>query len=159
MLEQGLSHFPIPSPQLGGSLRELQAQGLRLIKVPQGFTALTALETLDLSNNDLSTFPETLLQLTNLRVLALSENNIQTLPTGIKHLKKLEKLYLDKNELDSLVPEIGTRHLVVKYLFDQPSFTKRHNIGFCKALGVINISDNKIKVLPPQLGALPTLRY
>lgn len=33
------------------------------------------------------------------------------------------------------------------------------NIGFCKALGVLNISDNKIKVLPPQLGSLPNLRF
>jgi Leucine-rich repeat (LRR) protein len=31
--------------------------------------------------------------------------------------------------------------------------------GFCKALGVLDISDNKIKELPPQLGALPRLRY
>lgn len=93
--------------QLGGSLRQLHAQGLRLLKVPTGFSALTALEMLDLSNNDLTTFPESLLQLTNLQHLLLSQNNISALPTGIKHLKNLEKLYLDKNDLHSLIPEIG----------------------------------------------------
>jgi Leucine-rich repeat (LRR) protein len=81
-----------------------------LVKLPPGFSALTALETLDLSNNVLSAFPESLLTLTNLQCLTLNGNNLTTLPTGIKHLKNLEKLYLKKNELMSLVPEIGTSH-------------------------------------------------
>lgn len=105
---KGSSHLGWNVWQLDGTLRELHAQGLRLVKLPPGFSALTALETLDLSNNVLSAFPESLLTLTNLQCLTLNGNNLTTLPTGIKHLKNLEKLYLKKNELVSLVPEIGT---------------------------------------------------
>lgn len=107
---------------MSGSLRELHAQGLRLIKVPPAFASLMTLETLDLSKNDLTIFPESLLQLTNLKNLFLSENNINALPTGIKHLKNLEKLYVDKNELDCLVPEIGTRELVHTWLYSLSQF-------------------------------------
>ena len=67
---------------------------------------LSALQTLDLSDNQLTTLPESIGKLTNLQELNLGYNQLTTLPESIGQLTNLQELYLYNTQLTTLPPEI-----------------------------------------------------
>ena len=74
---------------------------------PPEIGQLTNLQTLSLSENQLTTLPPEIGQLTNLQTLSLSENQLTTLPPEIGQLTNLQKLSLSENQLTTLPPEIA----------------------------------------------------
>lgn len=62
--------------------------------LPSELYELTALESLDLSHNELTRISSNIGQLTNLRSLSLADNNLAGLPSGLGRLKHLERLTL-----------------------------------------------------------------
>ncbi len=58
--------------------------------------------TLDLSNKNLTTLPESISQLSQLQRLYLNANQLTTLPESISHLSQLQELFLDYNQLTTL---------------------------------------------------------
>jgi hypothetical protein len=84
---------------------------------------------LNLSNRNLTSFPENIYEYTNLTKLVLSNNRIKVIPTDILKLKKLKMLDLSNNEIKILHSAI----------FKLPK------------LRVLNVYGNQIKKFPKQV--------
>jgi internalin A len=116
---------------------------------------------LDLSDNNLTSLPESLSRLKNLRYLNLTSNQIRTLPSSISQVENLRLLWLADNPWDSL-PEwdwIGSLPNLTKLgvggcnLKEIPKFISQlHN------LSVLNIAVNQITYIPDFLYNLSRLR-
>ncbi|EPG49490.1 leucine rich repeat protein [Leptospira kirschneri serovar Cynopteri str. 3522 CT] len=72
----------------------------QLTTFPKEIEQLKNLQVLDLGSNQLTTLPEEIEQLKNLQVLDLGSNQLTTLPEGIGQLQNLQ-LYLNNNQLSS----------------------------------------------------------
>ena len=90
---------------------------------------------LDLSNNQLTTLPESIGKLQSLKKLFLGNNHFTTLPESITKLQSLEKLYLDHNLLITL-PE---------------------SIGKLQSLIHLDLRFNELTALPESIGDLQSL--
>ncbi|KAJ3289122.1 hypothetical protein HK104_007720 [Borealophlyctis nickersoniae] len=88
---------------------------------------------LDLSGNALSVLPRQIVALRDLRELYLAENNLTEVPVEVEGLVKLEVLDLAKNEIGGLPSGI---------------FARMHRLEH------VDLSSNKLHVLPPSLGLL-----
>ena len=75
--------------------------------VPADIGRLSALRTLDLSYNQLTSVPAEIGQLTSLKVLNLRGNLLTSLPAEIGQLTSLRTLDLADNQLTSVPAEIG----------------------------------------------------
>lgn len=76
--------------------------GHGLVFVPPQLGLLATLISVDLSNNNLTSFPGVLLSLTQLKALLLTSNRICTLPEEMGGLETLRSLALDENPLVEL---------------------------------------------------------
>lgn len=90
---------------------------------------------LDLSNQNLDSFPMYILGLKNLRKLNLSNNRIKEIPREIESLKFLQTLDLSNNQIQNI-------------------YSKFFNL---KNLRILNLNNNKIKSLPIQILKLSSL--
>ena len=96
----------------GVKMRNARVVGLRLSRDLEGaFPAeigqLTALEWLDLDENELTSIPAEIGQLKALTVLVLNGNQLTSLPAEIGQLVSLTRLGLHNNKLTSVPAEIG----------------------------------------------------
>jgi len=94
------------------------------------------LQSLDLSNREITEIPPEIGQLTNLEYLDFSYNRISKLPPEIGNLTNLKSLLLLKNEITVLPLEIG---------------------NLCK-LTLLDVSHNRITELPHTIGYLTELK-
>jgi len=137
----------------------------------------------DLSNNFLTTLPESLATVPTINLLDLSYNQLTTVPEVISKLPALEMLYLHHNQLTTLTPSLG--NLKKLYRLDVShnqlqtlpanlyECTNLHwlncahnaikqlpeSIATIKNLERIDLSSNQLVALPTQLANLPALRY
>jgi len=94
-----------PILSAGASL-DLSGQGLT--KVPESVFSRTSLESLDVSNNNLTgSLQAEVRQLQNLKVLDLSNNQFTGVPAEVGQLSNLEVLDLSNNELTGLPYELA----------------------------------------------------
>ncbi len=99
---------PTPTPPPTTSGRTLDMSGGGLTKVPGSVFEQSDLETLNVSNNNLSGSLQAEVRfLVNLRTLDLSDNNFTGVPAEVGQLSKLEVLDLSNNPLSGLPYEIG----------------------------------------------------
>uniref|UniRef100_A0A8C4N7Z1 P53-induced death domain protein 1 n=1 Tax=Eptatretus burgeri TaxID=7764 RepID=A0A8C4N7Z1_EPTBU len=109
----------------------------RVFTLPKNFfEPLKQLVLLDLSANQLDDLPESLGTLNMLSMLLLARNNFQVLPMVISRLNKLTLLTVSGNGLRHL-PGVALAHL--------------------QALRELDVSDNKLVVLPDELCELTSL--
>ena len=113
---------------------------------------------LDLSNNQLTTLPESITKLPSLKRLFLSNNQLITLPESIGLLQGLEWLFLGNNQLTTL-PESITKlpSLEKLYLDHNLLITLPESIGKLQSLKHLDLRFNELTALPESIGDLQSL--
>src|SRR2546427_12402649 len=76
-------------------------ESAKLAELPESLGELTWLESLDLSNNQLTALPDSLGQLTQLGSLSVEHNQLSDLPESLGRLTQLQYLNLIGNRLRS----------------------------------------------------------
>ena len=87
-------------------LKNLSITNKKLI-IPNWINELSELESITLTNNNISYLPESICSLTKLRELKIENNQLTTLPEEINKLENLESLSLMNNKLVSVPNSIG----------------------------------------------------
>ncbi|XP_060528637.1 leucine-rich repeat-containing protein 40-like [Cylas formicarius] len=118
-------------------LSELNLSNNQIKEVPEYFSSLTTLKFLDLSNNQLSSLPSNLSELVSLRELVLFNNRFTKIPECVYPMAGLEILMFNDNSLDEI---------------NIDGLTK------LTRLAVLNLSNNNINYVPPQLGNMKQIK-
>ncbi|MFZ4674679.1 MAG: leucine-rich repeat-containing protein kinase family protein [Nodosilinea sp.] len=144
------------SHQLIGTQRLDLAAGLTTF--PEEILDLAdSLEILDLSNNALTTLPDSFAQLHNLRIAFFNNNAFETLPEVLGHCPRLSMIGFKANQI-ATVPGASlpptTRWLI---LTDNQITTLPDAIGALPALQKLMLAGNQLRTLPDSLAACQQL--
>ena len=144
---------------LDGRVVRLDLSGVSLSQVvPACIGRLTALQALDLSDNQLTSVPAEIGQLTSLEVLSLSHNQLTSVPAEIGQLISLTELFLGGNQLSSLPAEIGQLTALTHLFLDSNQLTNLPaEIGQLTSLKRLILSDNQLTSVPAEIGQLTSL--
>jgi hypothetical protein len=129
--------------------------------IPLALAQLGPLHTLTLSHNEISIFPEQILSLVNLVRLNLSWNKLSSVPKSISaSLGCLQVLDISHNALTEFPKCIlKLRSLVELYLQDNGMEEIRNDILLLDKLRHLDISNNRLKAIPPRLNQSLKLVY
>ena len=143
------------------NLTELDLSDNQLTSLPNSIGALTNLNYLILSHNQLTSLPNSIGNLTNLKGLDLSSNKLLTsLPNSIGNLTNLEWLDLGHNRLLTSLPNsIGNLTNLEDLNLSFCKLTSLPNsIGNLAKLEYFNLSFCKLSSLPSNIGNLNNLK-
>uniref|UniRef100_A0A3B4Z179 Leucine rich repeat containing 40 n=1 Tax=Stegastes partitus TaxID=144197 RepID=A0A3B4Z179_9TELE len=156
------------------NLCSLTLQHNLLESLPEELGQLENLTALDLSNNNLKDLPSSLGCLTSLQKVILCHNKLHSLPDNVKLLDcssnqltdisaslskmlSLEQLYLRHNKLRHL-PQLPTPALKELYVGNNLiEKLETEELASLTAISLLELRDNKIKILPEQITLLSTL--
>ncbi len=124
---------------MGNSLQKLILKNCSFKRLPEAIKELKALNTLNLRENDLHSFPESIKQMTNLKELVYDGN---------MRLKNEHLLDVHKDLLN-----LKTLNLTNFQLAKLPDF-----ISQMTNLESLNLEQNQLETLPEYLGDLPNLK-
>ena len=133
------------------NLTSLDLSNNLLTSLPDSIEQLTNLTSLNLSNNSLTSLPESIEQLTNLTSLSLSSNSLTSLPESIRQLTNLISLDLSNNSLTVLSESIGrltnltSLHLGANKLTELPE-----SIGQLTNLTWLGLRNNRLLITLPE---------
>lgn len=148
-------------PGIGCGL-ELGAMGLTTKNADEKLGELdnpAMIKRLNLSSNDLTSWPRNILRLSSLTELNLSYNHIRQVPKRIKELNALQTLNLSSNHLDTVpkevfrLPGLMTLNLSdnrLKFVPKQMLLPKLHTL---------DLGNNKLTFVPPNLGNITSLTH
>lgn len=105
--------------------------------LPSNFFSMPSLQRLYLGSNQLKSLPP-IGKATSLQILDLHMNELEELPTGFENLTDLRTLDLERNKIRSI---------------SGPTFNTLLRLDF------LNLSNNLIRIVPPELGFLEKLNY
>ena len=146
------SHFPV--------LSKITLQQNRLIVAPMEISLVTTLTTLDLSKNYLSSRlfkqPITLEQVSHLDLSVNKIDTLEYLPTIIS-APNLKILDISFNSLTSLVP-LHTHYPNLLILHANSNQLTSLSTEDLQGLEIVQVNNNSISKLPPELGLLESLR-
>jgi hypothetical protein len=135
----------------------LKYMGLR--ELPNWIGSLTNLQSLDLSDNELTELPDSISSLTNLQSLDLLNNRLTELPDWISSLINLQSLDLWGNKLTDLPDWIGSLTNLQSLDISCNKLTELpDSIGSLTNLQSLDISCNKLTELPDSIGSLTNLQ-
>lgn len=118
-----------------GKYRTPQKNYIKMI--PKEISYLTALEVLDLTDNQVSDLPSEIIKLTNLKRLVLSSNAFTTLPESVCDLLNLEELFIGNNNISKLPSELK-------------KLSKVHTL---------RLNNSKFLSIPDEINLLPALKH
>ena len=140
------------------ALEELDLNDNQLTSLPAEIGQLTLLETLNLRGNQLTSVPAEIGQLTALLLLDLEENQLTSLPAEIGQLTALDQLSLVGNQLTSVPAEIGQLALLRElYLQSNQLTSLPAEIGQLGSLLSLTLEGNQLTSLPAEIGQLASL--
>jgi internalin A len=132
---------------------------LGLTAVPKSLGQLTALQELDLYNNQLTSVPESLGQLKALQELFLFNNQLTSVPESLGQLKALKWLSLSNNQLTSVPESLGQlKALQELFLFNNQLTSVPESLGQLTALQRLDLFNNQLTSVPESLGLIEKLR-
>jgi len=151
------------------NLMELNLASNELAVIPPEIGNLKQLSTLYLSNNHLTSLPSQMGKLSNLVRLELQENNLKDLPKELAELNSLNLLNLKNNQqLTTNAIESVFEDYPKEVVYTSQSYPSNYdyntliiNVDFtslieldfenARELTVVDLSDSRIKELPPQI--------
>ncbi|MHA2250677.1 MAG: leucine-rich repeat domain-containing protein [Candidatus Kariarchaeaceae archaeon] len=150
----GISGTGTAPPDDGGAVAHTDTQ----LTIPDSIGNLTNLESLDLSDNQLTNLPESIGNLTNLESLDLSSNLLTSLPKSIGNLVNLKSLNLSGNQLTNLPESIGNlTNLETLDLSGYQLTTLPESIGDLSNLESLWLMGNQLTNLPGSIVKLNNL--
>ncbi len=142
-------------PQIQPYLKDLaylDISDTQITEFPENLGNLPKLQFLYACNNQLSVLPESLFKLSDLEYLDLYNNQIQQIPSEIAKLQKLKKLYLFHNHLSFLPEEIGELSLLITLgISDNKLTSLPESIKKMNDLSYLYANNNKIKIFPTNI--------
>ncbi|MER7503003.1 COR domain-containing protein [Nonomuraea pusilla] len=136
----------------------LELTNLDLESLPETLAGLTGLTTLHLGGNRLTRLPDWLRRLTGLTRLSLYVNQLTALPDWLGDLTRLTRLSLGGNQLKSLPDSLGRlTRLTTLSLYDNQLTTLPDSLGDLVNLTSLSLSGNQLSALPESLGGLVNL--
>ena len=158
-LAENLRAFPLEILSLADSLESLDLSNNQLSVLPDEIVALKKLKILFVSNNLFTHLPEILGQCDNLEMIGFKANQISTLSAGA-FPPKLRWLILTENRLQTLPESIGRCALLQKLALAgnqlralPQSMENLHN------LQLLRISANDLPTCPEHILRLPNLAW
>jgi hypothetical protein len=132
----------------------------RLTSVPATLGELSALRVLSLNNNLLTSVPAELGGLTELRVLDLSDNQLTSVPATLGGLTLLMRLFLNNNQLTSVPAALGGLTALTGLFLQKNKLTSLPAaLGGLSALRGLFISNNQLMSVPASFGGLTALSH
>lgn len=121
------------------------------------FQLSDSLETLNLSNNALSSLPDDLPKLSKLRIIFCSENNFTELPEVLGLCPNLEMIGFKSNQISKVPASAFPDKLRWLILTDNKVSELPSELGNCTALQKLMLAGNKLQDLPPSMAACTNL--
>uniref|UniRef100_A0A8D0A552 Leucine-rich repeat protein SHOC-2 n=1 Tax=Sander lucioperca TaxID=283035 RepID=A0A8D0A552_SANLU len=135
------------------NLTQLDLSNNHLKILPSSLGCLTCLQKLNLSNNQLSS----LLSLFHVKLLDCSKNQLTDVPASLSEMSALEQLYLRHNKL-RLLPKLLAPALKELYVGNNHiEQLQAEQLACLTAISLLELRDNKIKILPEKITLLSTL--
>uniref|UniRef100_G3NBF2 Leucine rich repeat containing 40 n=1 Tax=Gasterosteus aculeatus aculeatus TaxID=481459 RepID=G3NBF2_GASAC len=125
--------------------------------LPVSLGHLSCLQKLNVCHNELSCLPASLAQLTNVKLLDFSNNQLTDIPATLSEMPALEQLYLRHNKL-RVLPKLVAPTLKELYVGNNRiEEMETELLTSLTAISVLELRDNKIKILPEEITSLNTL--
>ncbi|QZA59211.1 NEL-type E3 ubiquitin ligase domain-containing protein [Candidatus Rhabdochlamydia porcellionis] len=141
-------------------LKELDLSENQLTTLPDTFRNLSRLTRLSLSTNQLTTLPKTLGNLSQLTMLDLGTNQLTTLPNTLGNLSRLTWLDLTANQLITLPDTLGNLAQLDQLDLGTNQLTTLPNtLGNLSQLTELDLNTNQLTTLPDTLGNLSQLTW
>ena len=132
----------------------------QLTSLPESFWQLTNLQELDLERNQLTFLPKNIEELKRLQYLNLKDNRLSSLPETFGQLTNLEYLDLRYNQLTSLPETFGQlSNLQRLELWGNKLTFLPKDIGELTNLQELNLNNNQLISLPETFGELINLQF
>ncbi|XP_056131787.1 leucine-rich repeat-containing protein 40 isoform X1 [Lampris incognitus] len=139
------------------NLTELDLSNNCLVTIPSTLGHLICLQRLDLSHNRLTSLPDSLAQLASVKQLDCSNNQLNDMPASLSQMSSLEQLFLRHNKLCHL-PKLQAPNLKELYVGNnQIEGLEEEQLASLVAISLLELRDNKIKILPDRITLLSTL--
>ncbi|CAK6954985.1 leucine-rich repeat-containing protein 47 [Scomber scombrus] len=133
----------------------------KLASFPNVIGNLKSLKVLDLSVNNLTVLPESITQLKELNTFNVSCNNLEVLPEGLSQCTKLSNINISKNRITSFPADLYSEKLdLLSSLVASDNILEALSgeVHILAALKVLDLSNNKLKEIPPELSDCPKLK-
>lgn len=133
----------------------------KFTSIPEGLQLITSqLTELNLSSNLLKTVPEFIADCVKLQFLDVSKNSLSDLPHSLCHLKWMREIVIANNRFGK-IPECIYEMEGLEILNasdNQISDIRVNGLTKLKKLAVLQLANNSINYVPPELGNLKQLR-
>lgn len=158
-LASNLTEFPVEIFDLADSLETLDLSNNQLSDLPDDLPRLHKLQRLFLSNNNFEIVPEVLSQCPQLSMIAFKGNRVNTLSENALPART-RWLILTDNCLESLPSSIGSlSHLQKLSLAGNQLRALPQQLANCNQLEFIRLAANQLQELPTWLLSLPRLTW
>lgn len=139
---------------------EINLSNNEITSLPDSIGRLKKIDQLYLSHNELVTLPETIGDLTALKYLYIDRNSITSLPESIGKLGNLEKLIADRNQLISIPNSIGNLENLEEINLSFNDLTSLpESFSNLRNMEILDFDGNQLASLPESIGNLQNLHY